>query len=206
MTNWKPAIDSPFGLMCATLGVDYTVVHVTSLGFWYVDDLEQAVADVPARVKVVVATPPALVTLDPTATAGDVVVLAEQRLVRRVPLANFEAQPGEDAVAAFARKWAHTRAAARVQLQEVREVLLKVCAPRREPPRPEASVPPTSPREVLGVGPEATPAEIKAARNRFLGFYPDRHQHLPLWARARCDEISKIVNVAYEQLQGRRRA
>lgn len=77
----------------------------------------------------------------------------------------------------------------------------------REIPSPEPEAVPVnepqqlSPREILGVPPGASPAEIKAAyRNRVKECHPDRFPNMDEQSRGLAEEWTKAINAAYAEL------
>lgn len=85
--------------------------------------------------------------------------------------------------------------------------------PREEIPQEEAEASPVnephklSAHEILGVVPNATVAEIKAAyRVRIKDCHPDRFPHTDAKSRALAEEWTKALNIAYAELLAEKRA
>jgi len=69
-------------------------------------------------------------------------------------------------------------------------------------PEPDAS-PPPSPHEVLGVDPQATPEEIRAAYRRLANqYHPDKVSHLGEEFRVLAEQKFKEIQEAYQKLTG----
>jgi DnaJ-domain-containing protein 1 len=79
-------------------------------------------------------------------------------------------------------------------------------APRRRvaasPPRPWSGEPDRPAHEVLGVRPDATPEEIRAAYQHLVREnHPDRVAHMAREFQELADRRTKEINRAYEQLK-----
>ncbi|MBN2125400.1 MAG: DnaJ domain-containing protein [Deltaproteobacteria bacterium] len=69
--------------------------------------------------------------------------------------------------------------------------------------RPE-DIPPRDPHEILGVGREASPDEIKAAYRRLAAqYHPDKVVHLGDEFRELAEKRFKEIQKAYQELSGR---